>query len=64
MTLKEWCQQANVKPTHPTTERQAVSLIATEKKPNFTQLWNLDDYAVSSRCGIVLWLVPKNKDQA
>jgi hypothetical protein len=59
MSLKEWCERAGVKPTCPTTERGAVSVVVSGSELNFTQLWHLDDFAVSSRCGPVVWLVPK-----
>lgn len=59
MTLREWCKQANVLPTHPTTEKQAVSLLADHNTPNYHELWNLEDYNVSSRSGPVFWLTPK-----
>jgi hypothetical protein len=60
MTLKEWSCGTGILPTHPTTERGAVSVLSTrESNPGHTDLWRLDDYAVSSVCGVVVWLVPR-----
>jgi hypothetical protein len=65
MTLREWCQQANVKPTTPTTETGAVSFIAgfMHNEPERRKLWNemyhLEDYFVSSVCGVVVWMRPR-----
>lgn len=71
MTLAQWCRSADVKPTHPTTERGAVSLclnigcvdaeLADEIRHD---LWHLSDYCVSSVSGPVVWLVPREKDGA
>jgi hypothetical protein len=60
MTLKEWCATMNILPTHPTTEKGAVSVILyKEPHQNQSELWHLDDYTVSSVSGVVVWLVPK-----
>lgn len=64
MTLAQWCRSADVKPTHPTTERGAVSLIYDlhHSYPLYADLWCLSDYCVSSVSGPVVWLVPKDGD--
>jgi hypothetical protein len=50
----------NILPTHPTTEKGAVSVILyKEPHQNQSELWHLDDYTVSSVSGVVVWLVPK-----
>ena len=65
MTLSQWCKSAGgIYPTAPTTERGAVSLIVEDDfrqkwQDTYSMLWKLDDYAVSSVCGIVIWLVPR-----
>lgn len=63
MTLAEWCKIAGVSPTHPTTERGAVSLIPGSDVPHFhyTELWRLDDYSLTTISGPVVWLVPRRK---
>lgn len=63
MKLAEWCKVNDVLPTHPTTERGAVSLIPDKQKTKeYAELFHLDDYVVSSVCGVVVWLVPKPQD--
>lgn len=59
MTLNEWCKRCGVKPTHPTTEAGAVSVIISF--PHWG-LYHLDDYVVSSVSGPVVWLVPRKPD--
>ena len=66
MTLSQWVALAGITPTHQTTERGAVSVVvSTDFKTRWTAtysaLWRLDDYAVSSVCGAVIWLVPRAK---
>lgn len=61
MTLEEWCRKAGTHHTHPTTEWGAVSVIfhADEDHGLAWELWHLDDYFVSSRTGVVVWLLPR-----
>lgn len=61
MNLKEWCRQTGILPTHPTTERGAVSLILERDAlaGDRVSLFHLTDYAVSSVSGPVYWLVPR-----
>lgn len=63
-TLKAFCERTDIKPTHPTTETGAVSLIVPHDTPHLTDLWNLEDYAVSSRSGIVVWLTPRKNTKS
>ncbi len=60
MKLEEWCNLTKTLPTHPTTEKKAVSLIPDKEGEYYWDLWHLEDYAVSSVCGVVLWLVPRD----
>lgn len=62
MTLHEWSQLTSILPTHPTTECSAVSVIVDHLNEHRSKLWRLTDYAVSSVCGIVIWLVPRKRD--
>jgi hypothetical protein len=64
MTLADWTALTGVLPTHPTTERGAVSVVMGPNEPHVAELWHLADYAVSSRCGAVVWLVPKRTESA
>lgn len=67
MTLKEWCEKYNVLPTHPTTERGAVSLILHREGPGHTALHELTDYRVSSKEGgeySLFWLLPRKRNTA
>jgi hypothetical protein len=59
MTLAEWSAATGILPTHPTTERGAVSLCCSPNDADRVQLWNLTDFAVSTVSGPVIWLVPK-----
>lgn len=59
MKLSDWSTLTGILGTHPTTEYGAVSVIVDVKHPDRWQLWTLDDYAVSSCCGVVVWLVPR-----
>ena len=64
MKLKEWCEQTGIKPTAPTTEHGAVSFTMFAERLDQTARWflyHLDDYKVSSVCGVVFWLVPVKK---
>lgn len=64
MKLKEWCEQTGIKPTAPTTEHGAVSFTVFADRLDSTVRWflyHLDDYKVSSVCGVVFWLVPVKK---
>jgi hypothetical protein len=58
MTLSEWSKLTGILPTHPTTERGAVSVIVTYQDARHNDLWHLTDYKVSSVSGPVIWLVP------
>lgn len=58
MTLKEWVALTGILPTHPTTERGAISLICPIEHPQNGALYHLSDYYVSTRSGAVLWLLP------
>jgi hypothetical protein len=62
MTLAEWTKESGILPTHPTTEKGAVSVIVATISPHYRALWTLDDYAVDSsfeRFGIeIVWLLP------
>ena len=60
-TLAQWSKQTGILPTHPTTERQAVSVVIepSELNPLYNKLWDLSDYVVSSVSGIVVWLTPR-----
>lgn len=59
-TLEEFCRIRGINyPTEPTTEQGAVSIIAPTDTMSMTDLYNLTDYVVSSRSGIVYWLVPR-----
>ena len=62
MTLAQWKSRTGILPTHPTTERGAVSMIVADVGLTTTQLmelWRLEDYAVSSVSGPIVWLVPR-----
>ncbi len=59
MTLADWCKENDVKHTHPTTEKGAVSLIVEINHPKRADLYHLTDYVVSSVFGIVYWLVTR-----
>lgn len=56
MTLTEWCERADILPI--TTNSGAVTLTASDDVTNFTDLWRLSDFKVSTRSGPVIWLVP------
>ena len=57
LTLQEWVARTGIQPTHPTTERGVVSVVCVPHQNPL--LWFLSDYAVSSVCGSVIWLVPR-----
>lgn len=61
MTLAQWCKVAGVLPTHPTTERGAVSVCVTldHQSELCHDLWHLADYLVSSISGPVVWMLPR-----
>lgn len=58
MNLKDWTKLTNIKPTTPTTEMGAVSVVIAHENPHRPELWRLSDYNVSSACGVVVWLLP------
>lgn len=64
MTLDQWCKQAGVLPTHPTTETGAVSVLVGKDTPCLSALWCLEDFVVRSRAGVVVWLAPKTNRTA
>ena len=64
LTLKQWCDNVGVLPTHPTTETGAVSTCIYPSELTAEQQWDLyhlSDYAVSTVSGPVIWLVPRAK---
>lgn len=61
-SLQQWSEDTGIKPTTPTTECQAVSLVISESNRRLRELYRLTDYAVSSRSGAVVWLTPRKKD--
>jgi hypothetical protein len=61
MTLKDWQRKTGILPTHPTTERGAVSLICPIGEAGRSDLWHLEDFKVSTVSGPVIWLVPCNR---
>jgi hypothetical protein len=64
MTLQEWCQLSDIRPTHPTTERGAVAVQPDWDSPHHQLLWRLSDFVVSSVCGSVVRLVPIHRQTA
>ena len=58
MTLAEWCDTAE---TRPEKFAGGTLVCASERTKGFTRLWSLSDYAVSTRSGPVIWLVPVNR---
>lgn len=58
MTLKEWSEKTGVLPTHPTTEKGAVSVVMNFADLWVDELWHLGDYKVQSVSGSVIWLIP------
>ena len=59
ISLHDWASLAQIKPTSPTTEKGAVSVVIDPCHPLRASLWSLGDYLVSSCCGSVIWLIPK-----
>lgn len=57
--LAQWSTRTGILPTHPTTERGAVSVVVDHKHEARPDLWHLTDYGVSSVSGIVVWLLPR-----
>jgi hypothetical protein len=62
MRLSDWVRESGIKPTTPTTETGAVSLVILFTDPNRDLLFQLEDYKVSSSCGVVIWLVPSPEE--
>ena len=62
-TLAEWSEKTGILPTHPTTEKGAVSVLVDiiDQRRERTQLFHLEDYFVSSAGGLVVWLVPRSR---
>lgn len=59
MKLNDWENLTGILPTHPTTEKGAVSVVVADGHHK-RMLWNLSDYKVSTVSGPVVWLVPTN----
>ena len=59
MSLRDWESLTQIKPTSPTTENGAVSVVIDVCHPLRAGLWRLGDYRVSSASGSVVWLIPK-----
>ncbi len=59
MTIAEFAKRFRCLPTHPTTDRAAVSFTLDSRAPCYRYLWTLTDYAVSSVSGPVVWLLPR-----
>lgn len=53
MTLREWCDEAGVMPTHPTTERGVVGLCCDQLEPTRSELWHLGGLAMRGNLAIV-----------
>jgi hypothetical protein len=62
MTLADWKACYEILPTHPTTERGAVSVLCRVGSHARRDLYGLDDYAVSSVSGPVVWLLPRRPE--
>ena len=60
MTLRTWSTITGIQPTPPTTERGAVSVVCWSNEHPL--LFQLSDYAVSSVCGAVIWLVRRRAE--
>lgn len=60
-SLAEWSKRHGILPTYPTTERKAVSVIVQSNDPARHELFRLTDHVVSSSCGVVLWLLPREE---
>ena len=58
MTLAEWCDTAE---TRPEKCAGGTLVYANERTKGFIDLWRLSDFAVSSRSGPVIWLVPASR---
>lgn len=63
MKLKEWTKYSGITPTTPTTETGAVSVCIEDNNDFRKQLWDLEDYKVSSVSGIVVWLIPQQTNE-
>lgn len=60
MNIAEWSEWSGIKPTTPTSTG-AISVVIDHTNAHRPHLWQLDDYAVSSINGIVIWLTPRTK---
>jgi len=60
LSLAAWSSHYDIKPTHPTTETGAVSVLcdSTSNKEAYLDLYHLTDFKVSSVSGVVVWLRP------
>ena len=58
MLLQQWSEVSGILPTHPTTEKRAVSVVVDHDNTHRKYLYQLSDYVVSTCAGAVLWLVP------
>ena len=69
MKLSDWLRMADINLAVPFEQGQAVQLVV---EPDFSgkfadmyaELWRLEDYAVSTVSGPVLWLMPKVRPDA
>lgn len=55
MTLAQWSKETGIKPKQ--TDNGSTFVVALNEQ--FPKLWQLEDFAVSSVCGPVVWLIPK-----
>lgn len=60
-TLKAWSERSKILPTMPTTEKGAVSVTIGIFHEEWSALWILSDYVVTSASGSVVWLMPRSK---
>ena len=58
MTLNQWCEDTHTQPTNAPNGRDAVSINAGPSAPKFSVLFNLEDYRVARREGLVVVMMP------
>jgi hypothetical protein len=63
MTLQEWANVYDRRPTLYKTDRGAAFIKINPKDTGYRALYSLDDYTVSSVCGTTVWLAPRNQNQ-
>lgn len=62
MTLQEWCQKTNTTRTYPDDESGTVCVaVVPHNYERRSDLWHLDDYAVSTVSGPIVYLVPRTR---